>query len=113
MKVLNSPIKFMIYVTLRAVRHPRVPIAYYYCSSCKLRFNANEPECPKCHEKVGSSPDPRQESPVPWWGAVLCIIIGIGAWIASALLNIAPLGEAARLLVYAPIGHLFGMSLKH
>jgi len=112
MKVLNSPIKFMLYVTLRAVSHPRTPIRYYYCSSCKLRFNAKEPECPKCHDSVESSPDHKRESPVPWWGSILCILIGIGAWIASALLDIVPLGEAARLLVYAPIGHLFGLSLK-
>ena len=112
MKTLNSPAKFLIYAVLKALRHPRSPISYYYCSNCKIRFNANEPACPKCHEKVGSSPDPRQESPLPWYGSVLCIAIGIGAWIAAALLSITPLGEAARLLVYAPLGHLFGMSLK-
>jgi len=112
MKTLNSPIKFMIYVTFRAVRHPKMPIAYYYCSSCKLRFNATESECPKCHEKVESSPDPRQESPVPWWGAMLCIVIGIGAWVTGACLEIPGLDEAARALVYIPLGSLFGMSLK-
>lgn len=112
MKTLNSPPKFLIYSVIRAVRHPLTPITYYYCSSCKLRFNVNEKECPKCHEKVGSSPENKQESAIPWWGSMLCIIIGISAWIASALLNIIPMGEAARLLVYAPIGHLFGLSLK-
>ena len=112
MKILNSPPKFLIYAVFKAVIHPRTPLNYYYCTNCKIRFNAKERECPKCHDKVESSPDPRQESAVPWWGSVLCILIGIGAWIASALLNIAPLGEAARVLVYAPVGHLFGMSLQ-
>lgn len=112
MKILNSPPKFLIYAVFKAVIHPRTPLTYYYCTNCKIRFNAKERECPKCHDKVESSPDPRQESAVPWWGSVLCILIGIGAWIASALLNIAPLGEAARVLVYAPVGHLFGMSLQ-
>lgn len=112
MKTLNFPIKFMVYMTFRAVRRPKTPIVYYYCPNCKLRFNAKEPECPKCHDKVGSSPENRQESPTPWWCAVLCILMGIGAWIASALLDIAPLGEAARILVYAPLGQLFGMSLQ-
>ena len=111
MKTLPAP-KFMIYAVFKAVIHPRTPITYRYCSACRLRFNIKERECPKCHDKVSSSPDPRQESAVPWWGAVLCIVIGIAAWIASALLNIAPLGEAARVLVYAPVGHLFGMSLQ-
>ena len=97
---------------VKAIRHPLTPIAYHYCSSCKLRFNIKETECPQCHEKVGSSPENRKESSVPWWGSILCIVIGIGAWIVSACLHIDPMGEAARLLVYAPIGHLFGISLK-
>jgi len=112
MKTLNSPPKFLIYAVLKALRHPRTPVSYFYCSHCKIRFPNSASECPQCHEKVGHSPDPRQESAIPWWGSCLCIVIGIGAWIASALLNISPLSEAARLLVYAPLGHLFGMSLK-
>ncbi|MBA7628706.1 hypothetical protein ES703_36201 [subsurface metagenome] len=112
MKTLNSPVKFMIYSVLKALRHPRSPIAYYYCSNCKIRFPASSNECPKCHDKVEGSPDRRQESPVPWWGSILCIVVGIGAWVASTLLDIVPLGEAARLLVYAPLGHLFGISAK-
>jgi len=111
MKTLNFPVKFMVYSVLKALRHPRTPISYYYCSDCKIRFPNSASECPKCHEKVGQSPERRQESAIPWWGSILCIVVGIGAWIASALLNIAPLGEASRLLVYAPLGHLFSMSL--
>ena len=112
MKTLNPAPKFFIYMVLRAVRHPRTPIIYFYCSQCKVRFNAKEPTCPKCGDKVSSSPENRNESPVPWWAAILCIIIGIGTWIASALLNIAPLSEAAHALVYIPLGSLFGMSLQ-
>ena len=111
MKTLPAP-KFLIYAVFRAVRHPKQPITYFYCQNCELRFNANEPACPKCGEKVEHSPDPRQESPLPWWGSCLCVVIGIGAWIASALLDIVPMAEAARILVYAPIGHLFGLSLQ-
>jgi len=102
----------MIYAVFRAVSHPRAPISYYYCSSCKLRFNSNEKECPKCHERVGSSPDPKQESPIPWWGSILVIIIGIFCWILGAGLEIAGLDEAGRALVYIPLGNLFGMSLQ-
>ena len=111
-KTLNSPPRFLIYAVFRALRHPRMPLSYYYCPKCKERFPASSSECPKCGDKVGESPDNRQESPVPWWGSVACIVIGIGAWIASALLDIVPMAEAARILVYAPIGHLFGLSLK-
>ncbi len=59
-----------------------------------------------------ASPHRKEISAIPWWGSLLCILVGIGAWIASALLNIAPLGEASRLLVYAPVGHLFSMSMR-
>ncbi|MBA7641344.1 hypothetical protein ES703_49021 [subsurface metagenome] len=111
MKTLPAP-KFLIYAVIRAVRHPRTPVTYLYCPDCRLRFHPNEKECPKCHKNVGQSPENRQESPLPWYVAVLCIVIGIGAWIASACLYIPGLGEAARLLVYAPVGHLFGMSIQ-
>ena len=110
MKTLPAP-KFLIYAVFRAVRHPRTPIVYHYCSACKLRFHPNEKECPTCHDKVGESAENREERAVPWWGSVLCIIIGIGAWVASACLEIPGLDEAARVLVYVPLGSLFGMSL--
>ena len=112
MKTLNSPVKFMAYAVLKAIRHPLTPISYYYCSSCKIRFPNSAGECPQCKEKIGQSPENKQMSAIPWWGSCLCIVIGIGTWIASALLNITPMGEAARLLVYAPLGQLFGLSLK-
>ena len=85
MKTINSPVKFMAYCIAKSVRHPRTPI---------------------------SLPDRKEISAIPWWGSILCIVVGIGAWIASALLNIAPLGEASRLLVYAPLGHLFSSSMR-
>ena len=112
MKTLNPAPKFLIYAIFRAVRHPRTPITYYYCYQCKIRFNAKEPACPKCGDKVSSSPENKSESPVPWWAAVLCILIGIGAWIGAACLKIPGLDEAARALVYIPLGSLFGMSIQ-
>jgi len=111
-KTLNSPLKFMAYCIGRAIRHPKTPIAFYYCSSCKLRFNSKEGKCPKCGEKVGNSPDNRQESPVPWFASVTVIVVGVGSWIASAYFNIPELAEASRALVYIPLGGLFGMSIK-
>lgn len=112
MKDISSPHKFLIYALRQAIRHPRQPIKYLYCPDCNLRFPGNSHECPKCGKKVGNSPDIKQESALPWWGAVLCIIIGIGAWIASACLEVPGLDEAGRALVYIPLGSLFGMSLK-
>lgn len=112
MKTLNPAPKFLIYAVFQAIRYPRTPIRYFYCSNCRLRFNASEKECPKCRDKVSSSPENRKESPVPWWGAILCIIIGVGAWIASACLKIPGLDEAARVMVYVPFGSLFGMSIQ-
>ncbi|GAJ18172.1 unnamed protein product, partial [marine sediment metagenome] len=29
MKTLNSPVKFMAYAVLKALRHPRTPITFY------------------------------------------------------------------------------------
>jgi len=111
MRTLNSPFKFMAYAAWRAIWHPRTPITYLYCSECKLRFNANEKECPKCHDKVKDSPEHRQQSPVPWYGSVAVIILGIICWVVGAGIPIAGLDEAGRALVYIPLGSLFGMSL--
>ena len=111
-KSLNSPQQFMLHALKEAIFHPRRRITYLYCSECRVRLHPNENECPKCGKKVGESPEVRTESPIPWWGSILCIIIGIGAWVASASLQIPGLDEAARALVYIPLGSLFGMSLK-
>jgi len=51
MKTLNSPVKFMVYSVLKALRHPRTPIVYFQCV-CGCRFTASVPVCPKCGEKV-------------------------------------------------------------
>jgi len=112
MKELNFPIKFMIYAVFRAVRYPRTPITYYYCQKCKTRFNAKEPACPKCHEEVEHSPENRKESPVPWYGCVILIVAGAAIWGWSAACHIAGIDELGRILVYIPLGNLFGMSLQ-
>ncbi len=112
MKTLDPAPKFVIYAILRAIRHPRTPISYYYCRSCKLRFPASTAECPKCHDKVGNTPEQRQESAVPWWGAVGVIVIGIVCWVISATYSISGLDEAGRALVYVPLGSIFGLSLR-
>lgn len=111
MKTLQAP-KFLIYAVFKAVRHPRTPVTYYYCASCRIRYPASETKCPKCGDNVESSPERKSESPIPWWGCILCIMVGIGTWITGASLEIAGLDEAGRALVYIPLGSLFGMSAQ-
>jgi len=112
MKTLTPAPKFLIYAVVRAIRYPRTPITYYWCPSCRIRFNANEPACPKCGNKVESSPDPKQESPIPWYGSVLVIVIGVACWVVGGIYQIQGLGEAGHALVYIPLGSLFGLSLQ-
>ncbi len=112
MKTLNPAPKFLIYAVFRALRHPKKPITYFYCTKCKIRFPASSRACPKCGDKVESSPDPKKESPVPWWGSVVVIILGIICWVLGAAVPIPGLDEAGRALVYIPLGGLFGMSLR-
>jgi hypothetical protein len=104
--------RFTFYCLKRAIIHPHQPISYYYCNSCRLRFSSELKTCPKCNNKVEDSPEEMKESSVPWWGAVLLILIGITSWIIGASLEIQGLDEAARALVYIPLGSLFGMSLQ-
>jgi hypothetical protein len=110
MKQLNTA-RFLIYALSQAVRRPRKPITYLYCPECKVRLPANTEECPVCHKRAENSPEIRQESPIPWWGSVLVIVIGVVCWCVGAQLDVAGLDEAGRALVYIPLGSLFGMSL--
>ena len=111
MKSLNSAPKFLIYALSQAVRHPKTPITYLYCPECKVRLPVNEKECPVCRKKAGNSPEVKNESPIPWWGSLLVIVIGVACWGAGAYFEITGLDEAGRALVYIPLGSLFGMSL--
>jgi len=112
LKTLDPAPRFLIFAVVSAIRHPRMPIIYGYCSDCHVRVPNNSSECPRCEKKLKVNPETRRESPIPWWGAVACIIIGIGAWISSACLQVPGLDEAGRVLVYIPVGSLFGMSLN-
>ena len=111
MKTLPAP-KFLIYAVLQALRHPRTPITYYYCSKCKIRFPASSNECPKCGEKVGESPENKKESPIPWWGSVIVICLGIIVVVTGAVLSLPGLERLGDYLVGIPLGNLFGMSLQ-
>lgn len=58
-----------------------------------------------------ASPERKEVSPVPWYGCVILIIVGAIIWVGSAIYNIASIAELGRVLVYIPMGSLFGMSL--
>ena len=111
MTSLKTVPRFMAYAVTTAVRHPRTVIRYYYCPDCGVNIPLNATECPRCGLEVGHSPELRKTSPVPWWGAMLVIIVGIAAWVTGSCLNVAGLDEAGRALVYIPLGSLFGMSV--
>lgn len=101
---------FIFYCTKSAVLHPKTRIAYFRCR-CGCRFPSSASECPKCGDKVEHSPERREEAALLWYVSVLVIIIGIICWVLGAGLEIAGLAEAGRVLVYVPLGSLFGMSL--
>jgi hypothetical protein len=42
---------------------------------------------------------------------VAVIIIGIASWCASTQFKIEGLDEAARAMVYIPLGNIFGMTI--
>lgn len=111
MKTLNFPVKFMAYAIIKAIRHPRTPILYYVCG-CGCRFPNSAKECPNCGDKVEHSPDPKSESPIPWWGSIGIILIGVGTAVASGILSMIWLQEVSRALIYIPLGNIFGMSIK-
>lgn len=77
-------INIALYCITQAVRHPRTPM-----------FLGN--------------PLPAV-SPIPWWGSITVLILGIITWILSATLGIPEMAEPARAMVYLPLGNIFGMT---
>lgn len=59
-----------------------------------------------------ANPRPVEMSPVPWWGSSMILVIGIISWCLAAQFQISGLDEAARAMVYIPLGNIFGMSLS-
>jgi len=110
-KTLNSPPKFLIYAILKAIRHPRTPIAYYVCG-CGCRFPNSAKACPKCGDKVEHSPDHRQQSPIPWWGSAAIIVVGVGVCVTGACFELPALDRVGDALVFIPLGNIFSMSIK-
>jgi hypothetical protein len=111
MKILKTVPKFMVYALAQAIRHPATPVSYFYCPECYRYLLDGEKVCPGCGKELGNSPQLKEMSPIPWWGAVLVIVAGIGCWVTGGCLDIVGLDEAGRALVYIPLGSLFGMSV--
>jgi len=59
-----------------------------------------------------SNPTPIQLSAIPWWGSIVIIILGITTWCLASHWSITGLAEAARAMVYIPLGNIFGMSYQ-
>ncbi len=70
----------------QAIRHPRTPV-------------------------VLKNPG-RTTSPIPWWGSVAVLLIGIASWSVGEIYGITGLDEAGRAMVYLPLGNLFGMTVR-
>jgi len=111
MKNLKTIPKFMVYALSQAIRHPRTLVSYYYCPECNRYLLNGERVCPGCGKELNNSPRLQTMSPIPWWGAVLVIGVGISCWVIGGCLGIVGLDEAGRVLVYIPLGSLFGMSI--
>ena len=78
------------YCLFRATLHPRTPI-----------------------ENVLGNPVPvPRQTPIPWWGSFAVIILGILSWCFGAHFDISGLDEAGRVMVYLPLGNIFGMTLS-
>ena len=65
---------------------------------------------PRTKIKQSANPVPMELSPIPWWGSLLVLIMGIVSWCFAAHFNIEGLSEASRALVYCSLMHIFDMS---
>lgn len=53
----------------------------------------------------------RGASPIPWYGCILVIVLGIVSLVIGACISIPGLGEVGRALIYIPLGSLFGLTM--
>lgn len=82
---MKETCKISAHCLWQAIRHPKTPII----------LNPQGPQ-----------------SPIPWWGSIAVIVIGIISWVFSTVYGIRGLDEAARAMVYIPLGNIFGMSIR-
>ena len=88
MKTTYLVLTIMAHCVYQSLRHPRTTITQV------------------------ANPKPIIQSPIPWWGSIGILILGIVAWIGGDALGIDGLCEAARAMVYIPLGNIFGMSFN-
>jgi hypothetical protein len=87
-KRVNKLMEVIFYSLKHAILHPRTTIP------------------------ARGNPIKEPQSPIPWWGSILVLMIGIASWCAGSCLNITGLDEAGRAMVYLPLGSIFGMAVK-
>lgn len=107
-------------MVIKSIRHPRQPIIYTFCPECGTRVPGNNNECPKCGNKNRNNPGPdsnndnspvvKQESPVPWYGSVGVIVIGVAVCVIAACYDLSALDRVGDALVFIPLGRMYGMS---
>lgn len=61
---------------------------------------------------VVGNPAKVEQSPVPWKVSLVVLVLGLASMVVAEVMDISSLGEVARLLVYAPIGSIFGMGTQ-
>lgn len=83
---MRTTLEIMIHCLSSAIKHPRTTI------------------------KQKSNPVPMELSPIPWWGSILILVLGIVSWCFATKFSIEGLDEAARAMVYCPLMHIFDMS---
>ncbi len=67
---------------------------------------------PRTDIPPGGNPLTESQSPIPWWGSAAVIMLGIFCWVGGASWGVTGLDEAGRVLVYVPMGHIFGLSQR-
>jgi len=108
---LSSWHAFMFFAIKMAVRHPKRPIQFKLCTKCGCRYHPAKNSCPRCEYRD----NPGQivaVSQLPWQGSLLLIFLGILCLATMPLHNQMALAEAGKALIYAPLGGLFGLSMR-
>lgn len=88
MNFLKKDMKIAWYCIQQSILHPRTIIT----------------------NRIGNPIQIDGQPPTPWLVSVIVLVVGIISWCVAERIGISGLDEAARLMVYGPLGNMYGMT---
>jgi hypothetical protein len=111
---MKSPIQFegrlWAHVLGQSLLHPRRKVGILYCTDCDIRYQHGN--CPICGKEIGHSPKHQDINPVPWYGSLIVMVLGLITVVIGCLLKDSAVSQLGGYLATLAAGTLFGLGVK-